>query len=89
MGTVFTGLRAAYRTKGTKWSAVTCALLGGMVGVLTHCFTENIFEVPYMNAYFWGMAAVMIWLGFIWKPKTAAQIGVFNPNSSKKKHRRK
>ena len=89
IGTIFTGLRAAYRTKGTKWSAVTCGLLAGMVGVLTHCFTENIFEVPYMNAYFWGMAAVMLWLGFVWKPKTAAQVGVFNPNSSQRKKKRR
>lgn len=70
VGTVFTGLRAAHRTKGTKWSAVSCALLAGMIGVLAHCFTENIFEVPYMNAYFWGMAAVLVWMGFFRKNTT-------------------
>ncbi len=89
IATIFTGLRAVYRTKGTKWSAVTCALLAGMVGVLTHCFTENIFEVPYMNAYFWGMAAVLVWLGFLWKPATASKPGVFNPNSSQRKRSRR
>ena len=87
--TIFTGLRAVYRTKGTQWSAVTCALLAGMAGVLTHCFTENIFEVPYMNAYFWGMAAVLVWLGFLRKPETASKPGVFNPNSSRRKRRRR
>ena len=34
--------------------------LCGMCGVLTHCFFENIFEEPYMMAYFWGLAAAMI-----------------------------
>ncbi len=87
--TIFIGLRAAYRTKGTRWSAVSCALLAGMLGVLTHCFTENIFEVPYMNAYFWGMAAVLVWMGFLWKPETASKPGVFNPNSSQRKRKRR
>lgn len=73
VGTFFTGLRAVYRTKNSKWSAVSCALLAGMVGVLTHCFTENIFEVPYMNAYFWGMAAVLVWLGFLRKGDAAGE----------------
>ena len=27
-------------------------------GVMLHCYFENIFEVPYMVAYFWGLAAV-------------------------------
>lgn len=70
VGTIWVGLRAVYRTKNTEFSAVACALLAGMVGVLVHCYTENIFEVPYMNAYFWGMAAVLVWLGFIRKGNT-------------------
>ena len=39
---------------------VCVGVLCGMCGVLTHCFFENIFEEPYMMAYFWGLAAAMI-----------------------------
>ena len=34
------------------------------MGVLVHCYFENIFEEPYMMAYFWGMAAMLMYLGF-------------------------
>jgi len=44
-------------------------IYSGMVGVLVHCFFENIFEEPYMTAYFWGMAAILIYLGFFRKRK--------------------
>jgi len=40
------------------------AIFAGMLGVLVHCLFENIFEEPYMNSYFWGMAAMLIYLGF-------------------------
>ena len=43
----------------------SAALLSGMVGVMVHMYTENILEVPYMNAYFWGFAAVLGWLCFV------------------------
>lgn len=36
----------------------------GLCGVLVHCYFENIFEVPYMMAYFWGMAALLMYMGF-------------------------
>jgi len=36
--------------------------LCGLAAVLTHCGFENIFEEPYMMAYFWGLAAAMIGL---------------------------
>ncbi|MBQ3054743.1 MAG: O-antigen ligase family protein [Oscillospiraceae bacterium] len=39
-------------------------MLCGMIGVLAHCYFENIFEVPYMTAYFWAFAAVIMFLGF-------------------------
>lgn len=43
---------------------LTAGILSGLSGVLTHCLFENIFEEPYMMAYFWGLAALMVFLGF-------------------------
>ena len=43
------------------------ALFSGMMGVLAHCGFENIFEEPYMNSYFWGMAAMLLYLGLFRK----------------------
>ena len=39
-------------------------IFSGLVGVLTHCYFENIFEEPYMMSYFWGLSAILIYLGF-------------------------
>jgi hypothetical protein len=39
----------------------------GLVGVLVHCYFENIFEEPYMMAYFWGLAAMLMYLGLFRK----------------------
>ena len=36
----------------------------GLCGVMAHMYFENIFEEPYMMAYFWGLAAVLVCLGF-------------------------
>ena len=32
----------------------------GLAAVLVHCYWENIFEEPYMMAYFWSLAAVLL-----------------------------
>lgn len=32
----------------------------GLIAVLVHCYWENIFEEPYMMAYFWALAAVLL-----------------------------
>ncbi|MDR1117498.1 MAG: O-antigen ligase family protein [Oscillospiraceae bacterium] len=61
---LFTALRSIFRTKARSISPGVIGLAAGMIGVLVHCFTENIFEVPYMNAYFWGMAAMVVFAGF-------------------------
>ena len=37
------------------------------MGVLLHCYFENIFEEPYMMAYFWGLAAALMYAGFFRK----------------------
>lgn len=66
---VYVSLRAIYRTRKESISMLIKGLFAGSVGVLVHCLTENIFEVPYMSAYFWGYAAVIVYVGFIRKPK--------------------
>ena len=44
---------------------LAAGLFAGMTGVLVHCYFENIFEEPYMMAYFWGLAACLQRLGAI------------------------
>ena len=41
--------------------------------MLVHCYFENIFEEPYMMAYFWMMAAMLVYLGFFRQRKERAQ----------------
>ena len=56
--TIATLFRAAVRVRGTYMRPRAAAILASAAGVLTHCMFENIFEVPYMSAYFWGLAAL-------------------------------
>jgi len=49
-------------------SLLCAGLLCGLCGIAVHCLFENIFEEPYMMAYFWGLAAAMIVL-----PKAASE----------------
>ena len=46
---------------------MAAGIFAGLCGVLTHCYFENIFEEPYMTAYFWGLAALLLYLGFFRK----------------------
>lgn len=43
---------------------LTVGIFAGLCGVLAHCYFENIFEEPYMMAYFWGLAAMVIYRGY-------------------------
>ncbi len=47
-----------------NYRVLTAAIFAGLCGVLAHCFFENIFEETYMEAYFWGLAGLMMYLGF-------------------------
>ncbi len=51
---------------------LAAGLFAGISGVLLHCYFENIFEEPYMMAYFWIMAAMVVYLGFL-RPKKQAE----------------
>ena len=71
---VLIGLRAVYRTKksdGGRMSPLCTGMFAGLCGVLVHCYFENIFEEPYMMAYFWIIAALIVYLGFFRKPAEA------------------
>lgn len=65
---LFVGLRAVYRTsrplKGRSVHPLCAGMFAGLCGVLVHCYFENIFEEPYMMAYFWSIAAMIVYLGF-------------------------
>lgn len=58
-------LRSVFRARKSRMSVLASGIIAGCSGVLAHSFFENIFEVPYMNAYFWGLAAAVMYIGFI------------------------
>ncbi len=75
IGLLLTGLRAIWRTSqpsggGTKPLCV--GMFAGLCGVLTHCYFENIFEEPYMMAYFWIIVAMIVYLGFFRRAEAEA-----------------
>lgn len=57
-------LRSIGRTRHSDMHPLAVAMFAGMCGVLVHCYFENIFEVPYMMAYFWSLAAGILYLGY-------------------------
>ncbi len=61
-------LSATYRNVDNP-KVLAVGIFSGLVGVLVHCYFENIFEEPYMTACFWGLAALLIYLGFFRKQK--------------------
>ena len=57
---------AALRLEGLSRLFPLCAgIFAGLCGVLVHCGFENIFEEPYMMAYFWSLAGLLMWAGFL------------------------
>ena len=57
--------RAAYfrwrRIRWTRWWKLSAGALCGLLAVVLHNGVENIFEVPYLNAYFWFALGLMLW----------------------------
>ena len=74
LGFLASGLRALYRTKQNfkkkldRFYPLCAGMFCGLAGVLVHCFFENIFEEPYMMVYFWSIAGMIVWLGFLRGP---------------------
>ena len=70
VGLVLWCLRSIGRTgynQTDRTRVLAVSMFAGMCGVLVHCYFENIFEVPYMMAYFWSMAAAILYLGYFRK----------------------
>lgn len=61
---VFWSIRAVKQSKDYDTQLITAGGLSGMCGVLVHNLSENVFEVPYMVAYFWVIAAIVFYFGF-------------------------
>lgn len=57
-----------FRNQGNL-QVMAVGIFAGLAGVLTHCYFENIFEEPYMMAYFWGLAAALMYAGFFRRKK--------------------
>lgn len=64
VGLFIWGLRSIGRTRRTPVHPLAVGIFSALMGVLVHCYFENIFEVPYMMGYFWAMAAALVYLGF-------------------------
>ena len=47
---------------GTKFMAL--GMFGGLLAILMHNAVENIFEIPYLNTYFWLVAGLLLALPF-------------------------
>ncbi len=60
-------IRSIFKTRKSGIAVLSSGIVAGASGVLAHSFFENIFEVPYMNAYFWGLLAIVMFLGFLKK----------------------
>ena len=75
LGFLANGCRALYRTAQQKKQGLSrlfplCAgIFAGLCGVFVHCGFENIFEEPYMMAYFWSLAGLLMWAGFLREDK--------------------
>ena len=61
----FAAFRGIFKTRKSPLSLLSTGMFCGMIGVLAHSYFENIFEVPYMNSYFWGMAAAIMYISFL------------------------
>lgn len=72
---VWTGNRTLFRLRGQRRHMegtlypLCAGMFAGLCGVLAHCFFENIFEQPYMMVYFWTIAAMLVWAGFLQNPR--------------------
>ena len=81
-GLLIWGIRAVYQSDGGltrnlrvdplfrnegNIRVLAVAIFSGLMGVLLHCYFENIFEEPYMMTYFWGLAAALMYAGFFRK----------------------
>ena len=53
------------KTEENPMYPLVAGMFSGLMGVLVHCYFENIFEEPYMMVYFWTIAAMIVYAGFL------------------------
>jgi putative inorganic carbon (HCO3(-)) transporter len=61
------GYRIWKREKGHTNYYIYGGILAGLLGVMLHNGVENIFEVPFMNTFFWLLAGLMLSLPYMKK----------------------
>ncbi len=59
------GIRAVKKITDNKMSTLVQSSIAGMSGVLVTNFFENVFEVPMMVTYFWVIAAIVMFVGYV------------------------
>lgn len=64
---IFRGKEKACPEGKASMAPLAAGMFSGLCGVLVHCYFENIFEEPYMMAYFWMIAAMIVYVGFLRK----------------------
>lgn len=65
LNVVVWGIRAIFKLSkeaGKEKFNFSVSIFAGLVGVLVHNLVENVFEVPMMMAYFWLMAAILMFI---------------------------
>ena len=62
-GVLWSGFRSWYAHRRTGFRPLIGGMVGGLCGVMAHCYFENIFEEPYMLVWFWCIAGMVAWLG--------------------------
>lgn len=67
----FTARRRTSRPGLDRLFPLCAGMFAGLCGVIVHCFFENIFEEPYMMAYFWSIAGLLAYIGFLRKEARA------------------
>lgn len=63
------GYNVWIRFKGRREFLLYAGVLAGLLGVILHNGVENIFEVPFMNTYFWLLTGILLSLPYLVDPK--------------------
>ena len=58
------GYRAMQPLASPRLRFIAAGILGGLLVIAVHNLVENIFEIPYLNIYFWLMAGLLMALPF-------------------------
>ncbi len=68
--TLLEGFRSWMKVRSDRRFYLLGGLMGGLVAVVLHNGVENIFEVPYLNCYFWLLAGLLAAYPHLTGPKS-------------------